>query len=213
MGQQSDLVARYNLYRKRGMELNNKLMGSCLDGDILLEAAEQLGMVEKGVIIFSSEAESDILMEFALNDYREDGRSAIEVYQEKTRGEDEIEKELLGGYVSAYTSLYKITATSRENRTVDLEDVLQDGKRVQIMDNGLSMSHPRHTLLFLRIIPLRGFNMTSGIFFAFPEEAKSRMMRAYDNIYQRLQVDSESTRRFVAFFRVNRIFGKQGMFV
>ena len=210
---QSDLVAQYNLYRKRGMELHNKLMGSCLDGDILLEAADQLGMVDKGVIIFKSEAESDILMEFALNDYREDGRSASERFKEKRGGEDEIENELLEGYVSAYTSLFKITSTSRENRTVNLEDVLHNGRQVQIRDNGLSMSHPRHTLLFLRIIPLKNFNMDSGIFFAFPEEAKSRMMRAYDNVYQRLQVDNDATRRFVAFFRVNRIFGKQGMFV
>lgn len=60
---------------------------------------------------------------------------------------------------------------------------------------------------------LKDFNAASGIFLAIPEEAKSRVMRAYENLYQRIRADSESTRRFAAFFRANRIFGKQGMCV
>jgi hypothetical protein len=211
--EQSDLIAKYDLYRKRAMALNNKLIQSCLDRDRLLRAAEQLGMVEGGKIVFSGEQESDVLMDFALNDFREGGMTAVERYAEKAGGADEIEKELIEGLLASYTSLFREASVSRESRTIELEDVLGGKGRVQIIDKGLSMSYAEHTLLFLRIVPLKAFNMTSGIFFAFPEGTKSRMLRAYENIYQRTPLDNDATRRFAAFFRTSRIFGKQGMFI
>lgn len=213
MEPQSDLIAKYDLYRKKGMALNNKLIQACLDRDRLLRAAEQLGMVEGGKIVFSGEQESDVLMDFALYDFREEGQTAVERYAEKAGGEDEIEKELLKGLLASYTSLFREASVSREGRTIELEDVLGDRGRVQIIDKGLSMSCAEHTLLFLRIVPLKDFNMTSGIFFAFPETTKGRMLRAYENFYQRTSLDNDATRRFVAFFRTSRIFGKQGMLI
>lgn len=213
MAPNSDLVRKYNLYRKRGMELNNKLMKS-LDGDLLLEAAEQLGIVDKsGTIVFESEDESDVLMDFALNDYREDGRSVAELYREKPGGEDEVERELLDGLAAAYTSLFRVGPVSKEHRTVELEDVLDEKGTVQIIDNGLSMAPARHTLLFLRVIPLKDFNMSSGVSFIFPEETRARMLRAYDNFYSRVKADNDATRRYVAFFKAGRIFGKKGIYI
>lgn len=208
-----NLVDRYDLYKKKGMELNNKLMEKFLDKGRLRKAAEQLGIVKDGVFVFDSDIEPDILMDFALFSYRTDGRTPVERYQEQVGGADEIEKELLAGLQSSYTSLFKITAASREHGTVDLEDVLGDRGRVQIIDRGLSMSFPKQTLLFIRIIPLKNFNMASGFFFAFTEQTKSRMMRAYENFYQRAKADSDDTRKYVAFFKANRVFGKQGMLI
>lgn len=214
MEPQSDLIAKYDLYRKKAMALNNKLIRACLDRDRLLRAAEQLGMAEGGKIVLSGEQEADVLMDFSLNDFREYGRTAVEWYVEKAGGsDDEIEKELLEGLLASYTSLFREAGVSRERRMIELEDVIGDRGRIQVIDKGLSMSFTEHTLLFLRIVPLKDFNMTSGIFFAFPWATKGRMMRAYENFYQGTSLDNDATRRFVAFFKANRIFGKQGMFI
>ncbi|CAJ36676.1 hypothetical protein [Methanocella arvoryzae] len=213
MGQQADLIAKYNLYRKKNKELNNKLIQSCLDRETILKAAELLGMVENGKIMLEDVQESDVLMDFALNDCLKDGKTAVERYANKVGGADEIEQEILEGLRSSYTSLFKEAAVSRENRTVDLDDVLGNRGRIQIIDNGLSMSYSWNTLLFLRIVPLKSFSMTSGIFFAFDQKTENRMLRAYENFYQRIPADTEDIRRFAAFFKTNRIFGKQGMFI
>ncbi|WP_424358722.1 hypothetical protein [Methanocella sp. MCL-LM] len=206
-------LAEYDLYKKKSMELNNKLMEKVLDRDGLGKAAEQLGIVKDGVMVFKSDQEPDILMDFALYECRTDGRTPVQRYVEQYGGADEIEKEVLAGLLASYTSLFRVTAISKEDGTVDLEDVMRNHGHVQITDRGLSMSFPKQTLLFLRIVPLKGFNKASGFFFAFREDVKSRMMRAYENFYQRAKADSDDTRRYVAFFKANRVFGKQGMLI
>ena len=100
-------------------------MHSSLQGDTVIESASLLGIVVKGsTIFFDSEDETSVLMDFALHEYRIAGKNAIETYQTETGGKNEVEKELLAGWIASSTSLFKVQAVSAIESNLTLSDVL-----------------------------------------------------------------------------------------
>jgi hypothetical protein len=132
------LIEKYGTYRQISMELNPKIMDTCLDHDVLMKSARLLGIVHSGTLIFDSEDETNVLMDFALNEYR-------------------------------------------VNRL----------------------------LLFIRLVPFKDFNMTSGVSFVFPEDLKENLLRRYKKLSKKVESDSDSIKRFVSFFRLNKIGGME----
>ena len=111
------IIEKYKTYRKIGMELNHKIMDTCLDRDVFMKSARLLGIVRGDTLIFDSEGEMGVLMDFALNEYRVNNKNAIEIYREKIGWQNEIEKDILDALLSSYTSLFKIISVSEaENK-------------------------------------------------------------------------------------------------
>lgn len=201
------LIEKYKTYRKIGRELNNKIMKSCFDHDVVMKSARLLGIVRGDTLIIDSENETSVLMDFALNDYRVNNKNAVEVYREKMGRENEIETEILDALVSSYTSLFKITSISETENMLFLSDLLNKQGNIKIIDIAFSKSATPGLLMFIRLLSFKDFNMTSGTSLIFDEELEEYLLRKYKKLSKKVKSDSETIRRFVSFFKLNRNYG------
>jgi len=73
--------------------------------------------------VFDSEGETNVLIDFVLNEYRVNNKNTIEIYREKIGWQNEIEKDMLDALLSSYTSLFKITSIFEAENTLLLNDI------------------------------------------------------------------------------------------
>ncbi|NMX22261.1 hypothetical protein C5S30_07590 [ANME-1 cluster archaeon GoMg4] len=203
------IIEEYGTYRQISMELNPKIMDTCLDHDVLMKSARLLGIVRGGTLIFDSEDETNVLMDFALNEYRVNNKNTIEIYREKIGWQDEIEKDILDALLSSYTSLFKVTSISEAENTLLLNDILNKKDNIKLIDIAFSKTAIIGLLLFIRLVPFKDFNMTSGVSFVFPGDSKENLLRRYKKLSKKVESDSDSIKRFVSFFRLNKIGGME----
>jgi len=201
------IIEKYETYRKIGMELNHKIIDTCLDRDVLMKSARLLGIVRGGTLIFDSEDETIVLMDFALNEYMVNNKNTIEIYREKIGGQNEIEKEILDALLSSYTSLFKVTSISKAENTLRLNDILSKKDNIELIDIAFSKTAIPGLLLFIRLIPFRDFNMTSGVSFVFPGDLEEYLLRRHKKLSKKVKSVSDSIKRFISFFRLNKIDG------
>lgn len=202
------LMKRYKKIREVGLPLNHKMIESYLDHDILYDSARLLGILKGDLFVFDSEDEASVLMDFALHDYKLKGRSAVEVYREKVGGQNEVENEILAALPSAYTSLFEVVAIS--GNTIILKDLLKKEDRfIRLIDIGFSLTATPGMLIFTRIVPFKDFNMTSGISFLFRGNLKKYLIRRYRRISKKIESNSDSMKRFIAFFKLHRKCGEE----
>jgi len=200
------LVDRYRMYREANRKLNHKVMKACLGRDVVMKSANLLGIAEGDALLFDSMDETDVLMDFALNDYRVDSRNAFRNYRQNYGG-NELELDILDALLSSYTSLFKVTSVSRAQKLVFLNDILNNRKRIKLIDIALSETATLGMLLFIRLISFGDFNMTSGVSFAFPSDLEGYLVRKYMKLSKKIESDNESVRRFVSFFKLSKTDG------
>lgn len=75
LANRSELISRYQRIRTVGFNLNNRLAAG-LAREVLLDGGQRLGIMRGGMLIFNSEDESSVLMDYCLYDVRRNGRSA-----------------------------------------------------------------------------------------------------------------------------------------
>lgn len=75
----SAILSRYRLLREVGIGFNHELVGR-LSKRVLHEGARKLGMLEGRTIVFETEDESSLLMDYCIYDVRERGRTVHEAY-------------------------------------------------------------------------------------------------------------------------------------
>lgn len=202
------LMERYKKIREVGLILNHKIIESCLDHDTLYSSAKLLGILKGDLFVFDSEDEASVLMDFALHEYKLNGRSAVEIYREKVGGQNEVEKEILAALPSAYASLFEIGTVS--GNTIILKDLLKEEDRfITLLDIGFSLTCTPGMLIFIRVVPFKDFNMTSGISFLFRGSLKKYLIRRYRRISKKIESDSDSMKRFIAFFKLNSECGEE----
>lgn len=201
-------MEKYKKIREVGMKLNHKIIESCLDHEILYSSAKLLGILKGDLFVFDSEDEASVLMDFALHEYKLNGRSVVETYREKVGGQNEVENEILASLPSAYTSLFEIVAIS--GNTLILKDLLKEEDRfIRLSDIGFSLTGTPGMLMFIRVVAFEDFNMTSGISFLFRCSLKKYLIRRYRRISKKIESGSDSMKRFIAFFRLNRECGEE----
>lgn len=200
-------IEKYKEYRKISKELNNKIMNTCLDPDVFKKSARLLGAARGDTLILDSEDELNILMDFALREYKINKQTTVEIYREKVGWENETEKEILDAFISSYTSLFKITSISKAEKSLILEDILNKKENIKIIDRALSKSAIPGLLVFIRIIPFKDFNMSAGILFAFYGELEKYILKKYKMLSKKVKSDSESIKRFVPFYKLSKTEG------
>ncbi len=201
------ITEKYKIYRKTGTELNHKIIDACLEREVLMKSARLLGILHGDTLIFDSEDETSVLMDFTLNEYKVNSRNTIEVYREKIGWQSEIEKDILDALLSSYTSLFRITSISEVENTLILYDILNEKDRIKLIDIALSESAIPGLLLFIRLVSFKDFSMTSGISFVFPGNLEKYLVKRYRKLSKKVKSDSESIKRFVSFFRLNKTDG------
>ena len=201
------IIEKYKTYRKVGMELNHKMIDTCLDHDVLMESARLLGIARGDTLRFDSEDEMNVLMDFALNEYRVNNKNTIKIYLEKMGWQNEIEKDILDALLSSYTSLFKVTSISKAENTLFLNDILNKKDNIKLIDIALSKTTIPGLLLFIRLLPFRDFNMTSGMCFVFSGDLEGYLLRRYKKLRKKVKSDSDSIKRFISFFRLSKTDG------
>ena len=72
------------------------------------------------------------------------------------------------------------------------------------MDINFSKYAVPGVLVFFRLVPFNDFNITSGISFAFPGNLEKYILRKYKKLSKKIKTNSDSIKRFVSFFRMNK---------
>ena len=200
-------VEKYKKYRKISKKLITKIINTGLDDNILKKSGKLLGILKNDTFIFDSEEETDVLMDFALNEYKIKDKNTIQIYQENIGGKNKIENEILDAFISSHTSLFEITSISKEENTLVLYDILNKRNNIKLIDFSFSKTAFPGLILFFRIVPFKDFNITSGIAFIFQGNFRKELIRKYKSIKKRLKFSNSSIKRFIAFHQLNQIYG------
>lgn len=199
------LIETYQQYRNAGRELNQKIMNQCLEPGVIKASARLLGLAEGETIVFESDREPSVLMDFALHEYRVNNQNAIERYAETVGGRNDMEHALLVALRSSYTSLFKVIA--KDESTLLLNDRLRKQYHINLVDISLIKTAHPGLLLFTRLVPLKVFNMTSGVVFVFRGDVEHYLVKQHKKLEKKVKSESGSIKRFVAFFQLQRANG------
>jgi len=203
-------VKVYQRYRTDGVTLNHKIMDATLSKAAIQYGSRALGLEGRGrELILDSEDDLSVLMDYALYEYRAKGKNAVERYQEEIGGETQIERELLAAMVTSSTSLFEVESVSTSTCTMRLNDLVNEGCTINLMDINFSQRVTPDWLLFIRPITLENFSMTSGIAFIFPRHLQDELLKRWHRSRSRRKrsAQSVSARRYVAFFRLSKTKG------
>lgn len=204
---QKELVRRYKNYREVGRELHEKILQTSLDRAVLKKAARLLGIARGDTLIMENEDELSNLMDFALHDYKVNNKNIIEIYKEEANSLNETEKEVLDALLLSYTSLFKVVSISKKENLLLLSDLLNKKDNVKLIDITFSKHAVPGLLVFIRLVPFKDFNMTSGAVFAFPGNLEDYIIKNYKKLSKKIPSDNEATKRYVSFFKLSRTHG------
>lgn len=203
-----DRLERYRQYREVGQELNTKILSECTDREAILGSARLLGIERDGdAILYDVQADMTVHYEFLLNEYRQNGQTAVEKYYDQERWDSAIERTILEALLEAEISLFKITAIDDTDKHLIVTDLLNDNNEIRVTDVNLSDTAEPGVLLFFRLVPYDEFKMTSGVSFPFAEDEEDRLLREYKQRTGDIDSQPKSVQRFAAFFDLYRDYG------
>jgi len=207
-------IQRYKKYRSEGQELNEKLLDTLTD-DELMESGRFLGMTEEegGEEVLYHEGEMDMAIQsdYAIHEFEHDGTTALERFYQAERWSTETEREILEALRESYTSLFAIEDVHPDERVLVLHDVLGEGKSpIELTDLKLSQTAGTDALIFFRPVPLPEMNITSGFVLPFESEYKDHLISVNQQVMERTQSRPESARRFYIFYRMYQKYGSFG---
>jgi len=160
MSKNADLVPIYKRFRQAGVRLNNKLVES-LDGDTMKEGGRRLGILRKDILVFDTEDQASVLMDYCIYNMYTDGLNAVQRYlAESPPRRDSDEMLFLNAMLRAHYSIFQVIEVERGVGVV-VEDLLRGGTSILIDINFASIAREGMALA-TRVIPVEDFFMTGG---------------------------------------------------
>ena len=203
-----ELLVLYESYRMISREVVSRLVDGHLPREALQEAARALGIERDGVLVFRDEDEQLEMLDLALFDVRMDGMTAVEATLASDEDLGELEVTILEAMTTARTSLYSIRDASWP--VVDLEDVL-GGRDVRLVNRSMSITVPRGSLVFLRVVTMPELSMGSGTYLAFPGGMRRTLLSRFRAVEAGIPSDDPNVRRFAAFAALHEAYGIESM--
>ena len=193
MTQHADLLARYRRLRQVGIELNNKLLDN-LPKNATDEGGKKLGILERKTLVFDTEDEIAVLMDFCIHDVRRNGMNAVERRLAETPpAADSDEIVLLQALRQARFSLVVVEATE-PGVGVHVRDLLRD-EPLFLVDVGFSRSAAVGLMLAARFMAPDGIGMTTGaplpVGMLSPDE-RDRFLRGMKASFPRMDLGNPS---------------------
>jgi hypothetical protein len=156
----------YQELRSAGRELNDRLIKQ-LPKAAIEECGKKLGMLKKKTLVFGSENELSVLMDYSLYHYRRNGVGVVSRFLSMSPpSESSIEMALLKSMQKARYSLF-VVKSATANRGVELIDVLSD-EEIFLVDLSMSRSAPPGLMFGGHVLPMPGFHISSGAFLPMP---------------------------------------------
>jgi hypothetical protein len=160
MQEYAEQFSRYRQIRELGRELSRDLVKR-IPKALLLERAKALGLVRRGVLVFSTEDESCVLMDHCLYFHRPNRPSVVDQYaSEFMEKSSPDEKTLLQAMRQAHFSIFSVERAV-SGFGVDVIDIFSN-ERFFLFDQSFSRTARRRTVLASRIIVFEGIHMTTG---------------------------------------------------
>ncbi len=211
----------YTRYREASKALVEKVMEASMDRNAIDRAGRELGIMSpEGVLMFDSEEDMTVLMDYTLHECRYKGKNAFERYHEQVDGDsgagcaaiDDLEREILAARVASSTSLFSTASVSPETNSLQLEDLVQEGRIITLVDINLSHSLTQPVILFLRSITFEaGWSASSGVSFSYPLKLERELLRVW-RVRGRGLREHASARRFAALFRLSKTKGYETLY-
>lgn len=201
-------IRTYRRYRQDGMALNHKIIDVSLDESAITHASRALGMMGRNrTLILDDESEFSVLMDYAVYEYRSQGKNAVERYREEIGGENPVECKLLDAMVVSSISLFKVLSVSKRTHTVHLHDLVNEERTVTLIDIHFSQSVKPDWLLFIRPVTFENWSMTSGMALLFPGDMEDELIERWHRPQRRRKGrarGSDQARRYEAIFKLSR---------
>jgi len=160
MSERSELLRLYKRFRNVARELN-KTLTKRISKRALEQCGKKLGILKKGVLVFGSEDETAVLMDYCIHSYRGLGPTVLERFLAEAPfppGSDETT--LLKAKTKARYSLLLVKDTD-PGLGLNVEDALR-GDSLFLMDIRFSQTVTQDTVLATRVASLPRFSMTTG---------------------------------------------------
>jgi hypothetical protein len=160
MSDRTQLVARYQQLRNVGRGVSQTLVER-LGKQVMDEGARKLGILQRGILVFDSEAEMAVLMDFCIYDVRRGGLNAVERFVEENPyrpGSDEAL--MLAAMKEARFALLQVESVER-GAGAEVLDLVQGESRF-LYDLGLGMSAHPGLVLAARLHAPEDICMTTG---------------------------------------------------
>lgn len=204
-------IELYETYRKESIALCNELLETVKDD--FIEAARALGCLANGKIVFDLKSDQDVFLDFIIHDFvnhESKQKTAIQAYASSSKYQklSVIKKELLDASLKAIPSLYLVKDVDKENNVIKLFDVLNSFKEVEIIDISLSQTlKKKKNHIFMRILQLEKFGMTSGVSSIFNSSKIKVIEKKYSRMLKLFDEDNIGHKRVVSFFHLNHTYG------
>lgn len=155
-----DILSRYQRLRTAGRNLNDRLVAR-LSKDALYEGGKKLGILRGGTLVFDTEDQASVLMDYCLYDVRRNGRNAIEQYLIDSLPDPESEEmACLRAMQHAIYSLFVVESVER-GLGVIVRDLLSQ-EILLVVDMGFGSSAQPGLVFASRLLHHEGFSMAGG---------------------------------------------------
>jgi len=171
-------IEEYKNIRNAGKDLANKILDFKKNNRAeMIYAGKLLGFWDGKAMVFDSDDESDVSMDFLIYERNKRGEKLIDKFYDSETELDDIEEEILEGMVSYHSSLFEIVNINRESCILTLIDLFdKDHKEFELIDLGLSQTVRIGIVFYFRLLPIRDINMTSGVSFGFDTTVKGKIL-------------------------------------
>lgn len=156
-----DVLERYKHMRAINFRLNNKVLTRYAARETVEEAARRLGIWEQGRIIFDTEDQVAVLMDYAYYDCFQDGSNAVDRYAaENPPAPGSDEETLVAAMRQAFFSVFRVNKVVT-GIGVHVLDILSD-RQYFLADVGISGTAEEALVFISRVLPFEDFIMTCG---------------------------------------------------
>jgi hypothetical protein len=154
------LVEKYKRFREVTQELNN-ILAHKVSRKAFRRCGRKLGIMMGGTFVFEDEQEMDVLMDYCIYAYYENGQNTVSRYMDQSPpelGSDEYV--VLKAMTESFYALMQIEQVLK-GVGVWANDLLGD-RRYLLIDMGLGKTGVKGLVIATRLLPFADFVMTSG---------------------------------------------------
>jgi len=172
------ILACYKHLRAVGLTLNHKLVQR-LSKDVVYEGGRKLGLLKRNALVFDSEDETAILMDYCIYDVRRQGRNAFEQYLlDSPPAQESDEMVCLRAMQRAVYSVFVVESVIR-GYGVEVRDLLSN-RTIVVVDMGFGSTAKPGVIFASRLLLHEGFSMTGGAALplgVLPEDQQQSMIK------------------------------------
>lgn len=201
----------YRDIRESGRELGAEIFKHTTENhkSDLMTAAKLLGFWNGKMMVFEKEMDTETLMDFMVFEKMTQKAPSFIRYAESEPELNDLQQENMNGIISNYSSLFEAKYIDSINNTLILEDLLDLDNEYLLMDIGLSQTAKIGYVFYMRLIPIRDINMTSGMSFIFENSFKDKLLAAISLAKFKKRRKLTSTEMFILIHEKNRLYGME----